>query len=266
MKRRSLFFLLVALAIPAGAASQQPVRVVEDAECGWQSSDRDVYCESREYVLDARSRLDIDAGQNGGIRLTGWDRDEIRVVARVQAASRRDGEARALAREVGIRLGSRIEPEGPGFTRRGDSWSVSFHVMVPRGMTIGLRARNGGISLMGVDGDVTGRTTNGGFTIVGGAGRIRGETTNGGVRVELDGGAWSGQGLDVETTNGGVRIIVPDGYDGELETGTVNGGMELEIPVVLSGRIGRTIRTTLGDGGALIRATTRNGGVVVRRP
>jgi DUF4097 and DUF4098 domain-containing protein YvlB len=142
---------------------------------------------------------------------------------------------------------------------------VSFELMVPRGTELRLRARNGGIAMDGLTGSVEARTTNGGLRLVGGAGEIRGETTNGGLHVDLTGAGWQGRGVDLRTTNGGVDIRVPDAYSAELETGTVNGRMELDIPIMVQGRIDRRIRTTLGGGGPLIRALTTNGGVRVGR-
>jgi hypothetical protein len=50
-----------------------------------------------------------------------------------------------------------------------------------------------------------------------------------------------------------------------LETGTVNGGIDIDFPVTVQGRLGREFSTTLGDGGALVRATTTNGQVRVSR-
>ena len=46
----------------------------------------------------------------------------------------------------------------------------------------------------------------------------------------------------------------------------MNGRIDLDFPVTVQGRIGRSLRTVLGDGGPRIRATTTNGAVrVVRR-
>lgn len=252
------------LTAPALTAQTDPIRVEEDTDCRWNDRDHDRYCEEREYRLGARSELAVDAGTNGGINVTGWDRDEIRVIARIQASSR-GGDPRSLARSIEIRTGPTLEAGGPGTRGRNEGWSVSFEVMVPRTTALHLEATNGGIGLEGLSGDVSARTTNGGIRVSGGAGRVRGETTNGGIRVELTGRTWDGTGVDLRTTNGGVQIQVPDDYSAELETGTTNGGMQLDIPVRVQGRIDRTIRTRLGDGGALIRATTTNGGVVVRR-
>lgn len=262
MRRFTIPAILASLLlVPCMAVGQDPVRVQEDPDC--HRADRgDRYCEIREFELPARSRVQVDAGTNGGIRVTGWDRDEIRLVARVQATSR-DGDARDLARAIDIRTGDVIEASGPrGAGRSG--WAVSYELSVPRSTSLRLEAHNGGIRLESLAGDVHARTTNGGIHLNGGAGRIRGETTNGGLHLDLLGSSWEGDGVDLRTTNGGVQIRVPDGYAAELETGTVNGGMSLDIPITVQGRIGRTLRTQLGAGGALIRAVTTNGGVSIR--
>lgn len=248
----------------AVAAQATPVRVDEDTSCRhYGDDDRDRYCEEREYALAAHPGLVVDAGQNGGIGVRGWDRDEIRLIARISAGSR-SGDPRDLARAVEIRTGSVIEAAGPR-PRGRDSWSVAFELMVPRATALRLRASNGGIRLQDLTGEVNARTTNGGISLVGGAGRVHGETTNGGLRIELSGATWEGDGVELRTTNGGVQIRVPADYSAELEFATVNGGMQFDIPIVVEGRIDRRIRTTLGSGGPLIRATTTNGGVVVRR-
>lgn len=251
------------LLAPLHAVAQtQPVRVDRDTECRW-NGDQERYCETREYQLPARARLEVDAGVNGGIDVAGWDRDEIRLVARVQAWSR-DGDPRRIAESIRISTGDLIEAEGDRMGRR-EGWSVSYELMVPRATELWLQARNGGIDLADLTGRVEARTTNGGISLVGSAGNVRGETTNGGLHLELTGDTWRGSGVDLRTTNGGVRIMVPEDYDAELETGTVNGGMEIDFPVMVQGRINRTLRVELGTGGPLIRARTTNGGVVIRR-
>lgn len=249
--------------LASALSAQTPVRVEEDAECRGHSSRYEQYCEVREYRLDALRELRVDSGVNGGIRVTGWDRDEIRVVARIQANTR-TGDPRALAREIDIRVGPTIETDGPRMQGSRGGWSVSYELEVPRATALRLRASNGGIGLEGLTGDVNARTTNGGIRLVGGAGNVQGETTNGGVHIELLGSRWQGAGVDLQTTNGGVEIILPRDYSADLETGTVNGGMRIDVPITVQGRIDRRIRTQLGEGGPLIRALTTNGGIVIR--
>ena len=96
-------------------------------------------------------------------------------------------------------------------------------------------------------------------------GDIRGETTNGGLTLNLSGDRWDGAGLDVETRNGGITMSVPENYSAALETATTNGRISVDFPITVTGRINRELTTTLGAGGARIRAVTTNGGVRIQR-
>ena len=69
----------------------------------------------------------------------------------------------------------------------------------------------------------------------------------------------------METHNGGVKLTVPSNYSAELETGTVNGGLQIDFPITVTGFLSRRLTTTLGAGGTKIRAITTNGGVSIRR-
>jgi hypothetical protein len=59
---------------------------------------------------------------------------------------------------------------------------------------------------------------------------------------------------------------IPDDYRATLTSGTVNGGLRIDFPIVVQGRINRRqITTDLNGGGTPIRAVTTNGGVTIRR-
>jgi hypothetical protein len=255
------------LAMPAAVFAQQ-MRVVEDDEwCDhdYGNRDREHFCEVREVTLSAdRDLIDIDAAPNGGISVEGWDRNEILVRARVHTQAESESEARAIAQEIEIDLGRTIESKGPR-TGRNEGWSVSFRVFVPRRSNLNLKSTNGGLSIDDVSGTIDFRTTNGGVRLTGLSGDVNGSTTNGSLTVELVGDEWQGAGMDVQTTNGGLKLMIPDDYNAEIESGTVNGGFRIDFPITVQGRIDRRIRATLGDGGKLIRARTTNGGVVITR-
>ncbi|HYE85221.1 MAG TPA: DUF4097 family beta strand repeat-containing protein [Vicinamibacterales bacterium] len=236
---------------------------------GYHGRDDDYFqhCEVRESTMPA-GMLNVDAGQNGGIHVEAWDRNEIRVRAVVQGSARTEADARALAGQVQVQSsGGRVYATGPESDRR-HWWSVSYRINVPRKNDLDLHASNGGITIVGVSGNMRFDTTNGGVRLQDVGGRVNGETRNGGVNVMLNGDRWEGEGLDVETSNGGVTVAIPDGYNAEFETRTVNGGLRIDFPITVQGELTprRGISTTLGSGGPLVRARTTNGGVkVVRR-
>jgi DUF4097 and DUF4098 domain-containing protein YvlB len=138
---------------------------------------------------------------------------------------------------------------------------------VPRRNDLDLSATNGGITIIGVTGNVRFGTTNGGVKLQDLGGRVNGETRNGGLNVVLTGSRWDGDGLDVETSNGGVTLEIPSDYNAELETRTVNGGLNIDFPITVQGELTgrRGLTTTLGSGGPPVRVRTTNGGVRIRR-
>jgi len=242
------------------ASSDDPCR-----NRGW---DDDYYhfCEVREQTLPA-GLLTVDAGRNGGIHVEGWDRNDILVRAIVNAHARSEADAKQLASGVQIQAGGgRVSSSGPEPGRR-EWWSVSYRINVPRKNDLDLSANNGGLTITGVSGNIRFATSNGGVHLNDLAGWVRGETRNGGLNVALGGSRWDGQGLDVETTNGGVMLSIPDGYNAELTTRTVNGSFRTEYPMTIQGELSprRGISTTLGSGGAPVRVRTHNGGLRINR-
>jgi len=246
MTQRSLALACLLALGALGATAQHPDR----------------FEEIREFTLPAdRAVIAVDGGHNGGASVQGWDRDEILVRAKIQISRSRVADPAALAQEIGIELADTIHAIGP---RRGD-YSVSFEIFAPHHSNFELNAQNGGVHVSDVTGAMNLRTLNGGLHLARVGGDVTGRATNGGLHVELGGDHWEGDKLDVVTTNGGVRLYVPEDYSAELETGTVNGGIDIDFPVTISGRFSKHFTTTLGDGGAPVRVRTTNGGVRIRR-
>ncbi len=251
----------------ASAALGQGRSAQDDEWCRDRSErDRGWYCEVREQTLSAdRDVIRVAGHPNGGIKVYGWDRNEIQLRARVAAHADTDSEARSMVSEVRVLTeGQTIRADGPR-THDRDWWSASFEVFVPHNSNLSLETTNGGITVEEVEGDIDFRTTNGGVRLIGVAGDVRGRATNGGLRIELTGTEWEGEGMDVQTTNGGVTMMVPDDYSAHLVTGTINGGMRIDFPVMVQGRIDRRLSVDLGTGGRTVRAVTTNGGVKITR-
>lgn len=269
LNRRAGRLALIAL---AGAALPLAAQTDDDewvrrCEREWGNRDRESFCEVRVERIEARRDLVIDGGRNGGATVIGWDRTEIEVHARIHAQAEEYDDAQALARGVTVRTGGVIEAECPATGRR-ESCNVSFVVFVPREIDLDLRAHNGPVSAREVTGRLVLETHNGPVALRRVGGDVRARTRNGPITVELDGARWTGAGLVAETQNGPATLRVPEGYSAELETGTQNGPMSVDFPmqVTIQGRLGRTLRTTLGDGGPPVRVTTRNGPLRIGRP
>ncbi|HEV7990893.1 MAG TPA: DUF4097 family beta strand repeat-containing protein [Gemmatimonadaceae bacterium] len=277
--RRTRTLPCLALALLASASIAQAQSSRDDNDADWlercrndnnsrYNDDRAHACEVRNVPVRLSGRsISIDGRQNGGIRVFGWNGDSVRVTARIQAEGRTDAEANALLKDIRVQAdGHSVRSDGPsmeGYDNRG--WSVSFVVFVPRRFDLDLEAHNGGLGVSGVNGRLELGTTNGSVSLNDVGGDVHAHTQNGSLNVQLTGSKWDGAGLNAETRNGSVRLAVPDNYAAQLETGTVNGRINTDIPITVSGQISRRMSFAIGGGGPPVRATTTNGSVTITR-
>jgi len=257
--------LLTATTVPVALAQSRNRDSARNDGCdGRYDSSRASYCEVREETIGGSGVLDVDAGANGGIKVTGWDRGDVAIRAIVRASAETEADARRIVSGVHIETAAHIRANGPEMGNR-ESWSVQFELQVPRRAQLALHTNNGGIAIEGFQGIAEFRALNGGVSLRNVGGDIKGETTNGGLTIDLAGDRWDGMGLDVSTHNGGVKLTLPERYSAELETGTTNGRISTDFPINVQGRLDREIHATLGSGGVKIRAMTTNGGVTIQR-
>jgi hypothetical protein len=264
--------VLVAAALVVAAGSSSAAQRQRASNGDWCANenwgdDREGVCEVREYTVPAAgATMTVDATPNGGIAVEGSSRGDILVQARVVATAATEDEARAIASRVQVvATANRVESDGPRNLGRREGWHVSYRLAVPTNTPLSLKSTNGGLSVDGVNSRVELTTTNGGVRLSRMAGDVEGRTTNGGIDVDLEGTGWDGNGLDLQTTNGGVRLMIPAQYNAHLETGTTNGSVKIDFPVMVQGTRTRSFSTDLGSGGATLRVRTSNGGVRITK-
>jgi DUF4097 and DUF4098 domain-containing protein YvlB len=268
MRRLHVHCSLLTLAVltaasSAGAQNDRAARFMDN--CRRDNGDEERFCETRTLTVGAVRALSVDGRTNGGITVHGWNRGDIQVLAMIQANANSEAEARDIAKGVNVLAsGGEIHANGPS-TGRHESWSVSYDIYVPRQTDLTITANNGGVSIESVTSRISAETENGGLSVTDVQGDVHGRTVNGGINAELTGDRWVGGGLDLQTSNGGVRLTIPSNYSATLETGTVNGSVNVDFPMTIQGQMGKQFTTQLGAGGATVRAMTTNGGVTIRR-
>jgi hypothetical protein len=224
------------------------------------------HCEIQEQTFAApKGAMQIDPGTNGGMTVKGWSRNDVLVRARIETGALSDGEARSMVSQIRYASGAgQIKAEGP----TGDhdhNWSVTYEIFVPHQTDLTGHTHNGGVRIQDVKGHIEFTAVNGGAHLARLAGDVSGHTTNGGLNIELAGDRWDGKGMDVNTTNGGVKLMMPANYSAHVETSTVNGGLQVDFPVAVQGKLTHDMSFNVGSGGATIRAVTTNGGVKIQK-
>jgi hypothetical protein len=250
----------------------------------------------RTFDLAPGGTLTID-NQNGRVTVEGWDQPRARVqivrVVRATDAEKAEAYLRALRAEIDVG-GNRLtitsrypkRKESVGFWdligQRIASAQIHYYVQVPRETRLNLATTNGPVRVRGTRGDLQTETTNGGIdisSVVGAVaahttngsielsdvdGTAKGETTNGGVTAVLRG--LEGGGVDLATTNGSIEVYLPDPLRASLDATTTNGKVYVSFPLTTQGVMtSKSVRGTIGGGGAKISLLTTNGNIDVRR-
>jgi hypothetical protein len=196
--------------------------------------------EQRTEKLASGSKLWVK-NRNGGIRVTGWDREEVALTAQI-----RDSEKRRVELVL-QRKGPDLDIEA---VFQQPSWSFGIYIsprcemtlQVPRKLlgyfrttngTVAVEnlegyarceATNGGIVVNRIRGEVQVETTNGAIEARGLAARIKGSTTNGRIILEdIEGG------IRLETTNGSIHARNLDGWGEGIHLESTNGSIEVEL-------------------------------------
>jgi DUF4097 and DUF4098 domain-containing protein YvlB len=259
--------IMAGLALAAAAFGQMRDNQEKQLSCESRGyDDRARSCEMREQTMASVGLLNIDAGKNGGASIKGWTRGDVLVRTRVEGWGNTDAEAKAFSSQVLIDTsGGRVQARGPE-SANNSGWSVSFEIFVPQSISLTAKTVNGGIDISDVRGNLRFDATNGGINLKRLAGDIEGATVNGGVNIELIGTTGEGNKIDVKTRNGGVNITVPQNYSAHFQTETVNGSLQSDFALNMTGDLrSRNHDFTIGGGGPLIHVTTTNGGVKLKR-
>jgi DUF4097 and DUF4098 domain-containing protein YvlB len=155
----------------------------------------------------------------------------------------------------------------------GDRWhsstdnndvTVDFEVQVPAGIEFNGQTVNGEMSAEGLKGDVRASTVNGSVK-VSTTGLAEASTVNGSVYVQMGRADWTND-LEFSTVNGGITLILPGQLNAELRANTVNGDIETDWPLTITGRFSqRRLRGTIGSGGRGLSLSTVNGEIRLKK-
>ena len=178
---------------------------------------------------------------------------------------------------------------------------VEFTVSVPRSLRLKISTGNGEVSIERAGADVSASTGNGRVTVGQTEGRVNVSTGNGDVQVDGANGpvsvstgngrvsiatakgavdATTGSGdIDVRikalpvdgdmrfnSGSGSIRVMLPANYNGRIDAMTGNGSLSSDFEISIIGRLeSHHIRGTIGSGGPLMRLSTGNGTIELRK-
>jgi len=266
MKRAFLFMALVMIA--GTVYGQMQDNRDPQLSCSNNRPNGARSCEIRESSLGPSGSLEIEPGHNGGITVKGWSQNSVLVRALIETWAPSDADARTLSSQVRVDTGGGlIRASGPDTNDLRDTgWAVSLEVFAPWSTNLKLESHNGGIALSDIRGRITFQSHNGGVHLTRIAGDVSGETHNGGIQAELQGNSWEGGQLELNTYNGGITLSMPASYSASLQARTARGNVSSDFPINVRGQIVPSeLDFNIGAGGPLIKVSTHNGGIRLKR-
>jgi hypothetical protein len=193
-----------------------------------RSDNRELARSEDRLTLPQRSSVvSVEAAENGGMYVYGWDRQDFGVLNCKAALSdeRTTAERKLQLIKMSFDDG-RLTVSGPDES----DWTSYLIIHAPRGSSLSLKGMNGPISISDLAGKVEVHNTNGPFAIKSSAGEINADVVNGPISyagnggdihlhaqngpiaVKLIGTSWNGKGLDAESMNGPLALKVPNNY------------------------------------------------------
>jgi len=141
---------------------------------------------------------------------------------------------------------------------------VNFTVRVPAGVRFAGHTVNGEVEAANLSGDVEAHSVNGSIR-VSTSGSAEASTVNGSITASMGRAQWT-DALEFHTVNGGITLNLPPNVSTEVRASTVNGDIETDFPLMVTGRLGpRRVTGTIGSGGRRLALETVNGSIRLRK-
>jgi DUF4097 and DUF4098 domain-containing protein YvlB len=207
----------------------------------------------KSFSVEEGKKLDLEIDIGGDITITGWDRDEVLVKAKLKGRDHEEVELIFGESSSGIEIETDID------RKNNIKAQCNIVINVPRRFDISFETTGGDIQIMGVDGEISGSTCGGDLEFKDLKGTLEASTLGGEVSLndcEVDG--------KVSTMGGDVTI---DNVTGDLK-GSTMGGKVSYTNVRSSGASGKDVKISSMGGdlnldyaGKAIKAKTMGGDV-----
>lgn len=196
--------------------------------------------EQRTERLASGSKLWVK-NRNGGIHVTGWDREEVALTAQIRDSARR--RVNLVLQQKGSDLDIEVLFQQP-------SWSFGLYIsprceltlQVPRKLLGYFRTTNGTVSVEHLEGYARCEATNGAIQVTDVRGEVQVDTTNGPIEARhldarIKGGTTNGSitleevagGIHLETNNGRIHARYLDGWGEGIHLASTNGSIEVDL-------------------------------------
>ncbi|HEV2882800.1 MAG TPA: DUF4097 family beta strand repeat-containing protein [Pyrinomonadaceae bacterium] len=225
------------------------------------------------YPLSPRGRVTLK-NISGAVRITAWDRAEVRVDAVKRAETReRLDEARISvdASADSVNIETRYPDDAfkyeRGDSRRRNAASVDYTVSVPRGARLeAIEVISGRLDIENVEGGVKASCISGQFTARNLTGEAKLSNVSGTLEASFD-KLDDASNVTLGNVSGQIILRIPSDTNGTIKANTLSGQItnNLGLPVRRGEYVGHDMSGQLGNGGARIKLNNVSGQIKIQR-
>ncbi len=217
-------------------------------------------------VADA-VELSIETGV-GAITVTGADVVDCNVTAEITVKAETEEEAQKLAEQVKIEAKAsgdklRIKVSKPaGLKKR--PLEVKFKIVAPRQLKLDCSINVGGVSVSDMNESIK---------VSGNVGSISCKQVNGDIAVTSNVSsvdvayaqtAPAACNIDITTNVGSIDLVAPPQWSAQVNAATNVGSVKTDRPIAVLGKVGKSIKGTVGSGEGKVRLKTNVGSIHIK--
>ncbi len=204
----------------------------------------------------------------GDITISGGDGDQCSVVVTIIGRAGSAEQAQKLAEETKIKLEAfgdklTVKVDKPA-KKKNHSVEVSFNITLPTRANIHAESNVGDINVSAVTGKITATTNVGSVSCREVAGPVNLRTNVGNVSAQFSTAAGPAVNARAESNVGDVNFTAPAELSAKIDASTEVGSIRTDLPITITGKIGKKVHGTIGAGEGKLNFRTNVGSITIR--
>ena len=189
----------------------------------------------RTVSLPSNGRVSLD-NINGGVEITGWDRNEVQIDAVKQARDQQRLDEASIEVETGSDY-VKIHTQYPQNHTNNNPASVHYTLHVPQNARLDeISLVNGSLTVQKVTGDVTAKLVNGKVSVRDLTGEAFISSVNGSIEANFT-SLNNVREIKFKSVNGSINLGLPASPNADVKASTVNGGHQVRLSAHGAGQL-----------------------------
>ncbi|MFB0525622.1 MAG: DUF4097 family beta strand repeat-containing protein [Phycisphaerae bacterium] len=204
----------------------------------------------------------------GSITVTGAEVSDCNITAEITVKARTKEKARELAEEVKIE----VKPSGDKLSikvkkpaaLKSRSLVVDFKVTAPKQLNLNCSTHVGTVKTSDLKGQIKASANVGSIICNQVVTDLDLKANVGSIKVRYSDAAAAACNADIATNVGSIEFAGPPGLSAQLDASTNVGSIKTDKPVTVVGKVGKSIKGTIGSGQGTVRLRTNVGSIEIK--